>query len=145
MSEGILKSQLERLGLQHWRIESGGLSAYPGAPATEGSIVAARRDGVDLSAHRATAFTPERARACDLILVHSGEHYHRVATWGDDLAEKTFLIKHFPNPGDPGPQAWVADPIGMEQEVYLETYRELKEDLLRIVPEIQRWAGEEPT
>lgn len=141
MSEGILQSEVDRLGLP-WHVESGGLTAYPGVPATDGSVMAAREDGVDLRSHRASLFTPERAREFDLILVHSGEHYHRIATWGDDLAERTFLIKHFPEPGDPGPQAWVADPIGLDLEAYLDTWRELKQELIRIVPGIKHWAEE---
>lgn len=141
MSEGILQTEVDRLGLA-WQVESGGLSAYPGSPATEGSIIAARKDGVDLRSHRSSLFTPERARTFDLILVHSGEHYHRIATWGDDLADRTFLLKYFPEPGDPGPSVWVADPIGQDLEAYLETWQELKQELKRILPAIQQWANE---
>ena len=143
MSEGILKAMAGELGLHHWEIESGGLSAYPGTPASAGSVAAAREDGVDLSGHRASLFTPERARDCDLILVHSGEHYHRVVGWDDELENKTFLLKHFPSPGDPGPHAWVADPIGMESDAYRDTYRELKDDLRRIVSQLREWAEKE--
>jgi len=141
MSEAILKSLVAERGLS-WHVDSGGLSATPGTPASEGSVLAARQDGVDLSGHRSSAFTPERALSCDLILVHSGEHYHRIATWSDDLAEKTFLLKHFPEPGDPGPDAWVEDPIGLDLEDYLDTWRELKNTLGRIVPDIEIWARE---
>lgn len=141
MSEAILKAEAEKYGLP-WHVDSAGLSAYPGAPASEGSVWAASRDGVDLRGHRASLFTPERARDCDVILVHSGEHYHRIATWGDDLADRTFLIKHFPEPGDPGPAAWVEDPMGQELGAYLDTWRELKSALGRIVPDLRIWAEE---
>lgn len=141
MSEAILKAKVAERGLT-WQVDSGGLSASPGYPASEGSVLAAQQDGVDLRGHRSTLFTPQRARDCDLILVHSGEHYHRIATWGDDLAEKTFLLKHFPEPGDPGPAAWVEDPIGLDLDDYLATWRELKNTLGRIVPDIEIWANE---
>ena len=141
MSEAILKAEVAKRGLA-WRVDSGGLLAAAGAPASEGSVLAARKDGVDLSGHRASLFTPERAETCDLILVHSGEHYHRIATWSEHLAEKTFLLKHFPEPGDPGPAAWVEDPMGLDLEDYLDTWRELKKTLGRIVPDIQLWARE---
>ena len=141
MSEAILKAEVAERGLS-WHVDSGGLSTYPGSPASEGSVLAAQRDGFDLRGHRSSAFTPERARSCDLILVHSGEHYHRIATWGDDLADKTYLLKHFPEPGDPGPAAWVEDPIGLDLEDYLDTWRELKNTLGRIVPDIEIWARE---
>lgn len=142
MSEGILKVLAEDLDYWHWQIRSAGLAAYPGAPPSPGSVAAALEDGVDIRSHRATLFTPADARACDLILVHSGEHYHQVLSWGDELEDKTFLIKHFPEPGDPGPQAWVEDPIGLELPAYRATFRELKQILTRIVPDIRKWAGE---
>lgn len=141
MSEAILKAEVAKRGLP-WHVDSGGLLAANGAPASEGSVLAARRDGVDLSGHRSTLFTPERAEQCDLILVHSGEHYHRIATWSDHLAEKTFLLKHFPEPGDPGPEVWVEDPMGLDLEDYIDTWRELKTVLGRIVPDIELWASE---
>ena len=144
MSEGILRALAKERGLSHWRIESGGLSAMPGCPASPGSVAAALEDGVDLSTHSASVFTRARADECDLILVHSGEHYHRVASWSDELAEKTYLIKHFPEPGDPGPGAWVADPIGLDLPAYRDTYRELKAELSRIVNDIRARAGEGP-
>jgi protein-tyrosine phosphatase len=143
MSEGLLKALAKEQGLDHWQIESGGLSAFAGAPASPGSVIAALEDGVDIRSHRASVFTLPRARECDLILVHSGEHYHHVLHWSDDLAEKTYLLRHFPGHGDPGPEAWVADPIGLELSAYVQTYRELKEKLRRIVPQIRNWAGEE--
>jgi protein-tyrosine-phosphatase len=142
MSEGILKTLAEDQDYWHWQIQSGGLAAYPGAQPSPGSVAAALEAGVDIRSHRATFFTAAEARACDLILVHSGEHYHQVVSWGDDLAQKTFLIKHFPEAGDPGPKAWVEDPIGLELPAYRATFRELLEVLTRIVPEIRKWAGE---
>lgn len=142
MSEGILKALAPEYKLHHWQIESGGLSAFPGASASPGSVAAALEDGVDLRSHRATLFTLSRARECDLILVHSGEHYHQVLSWGEELEAKTFLLKHFPRPGDPGPGAWVADPIGLDPSAYHDTYWELEADLRRIVPQIRKWAKE---
>jgi len=143
MSEGILKVLAEDQDYWHWQIQSGGLAAYPGAPPSAGSVTAALEEGVDIRSHRATLFTAADARACDLILVHSGEHYYQVRSWGEDLEPKTFLLKNFPHPGDPGPQAWVDDPIGLELPAYRATFLELKEVLTRIVPEIRKWAGEE--
>ena len=140
ISEGILKQLAALAGFKHWHVDSGGLSAYEGAPASQGSVLAAREHGIELGDHKASLFDLERALACDLILVHSGEHYHRILTWNDALEQKTFLLKYFPHTGDPGPEAWIADPIGMELDAYRKTYRELEAHLGRIVPEIEVWA-----
>jgi protein-tyrosine phosphatase len=142
MSEGILRGLADVKQLTGWQIESGGLYAFNGAPATRYAIAAAREHGVDISNHRARFFDAERAGGCDLILVHSGEHLHQIARWGGQVAARTFLLKHFPRPGDPGPEAWVADPIGLDFDSYRSTFLELDEVLRRIVPQIQAWAGE---
>jgi len=141
MAEGILKELAREAGFDHWQIESGGLSAYAGAPPSEGSVIAARETGIDIAAHQASLFDHLKALTCDLILVHSGEHYYQVLSWDDSLESKTFLIKHFPQSGDPGPEAWVADPIGQNLDAYRATFRELEAHLRRIVPEIEMWAG----
>ncbi len=142
MSEGILRDLLSSHSAR-WRVQSGGLHAFEGAPASSESVAVAREYGVDIAAHRARVFSPERARACELILVHSGEHLHRIASWGDDIAAKVFLMKAYPVAGDPGPEAWVADPIGQGVEAYRRTFLELDEVLRRIVPQIVSRAGEE--
>jgi protein-tyrosine-phosphatase len=141
MSEGILKALAAQQGLDRWRIESGGLHAFAGAPATTHAVQAAAEHDIDISGHRARLFDPRRAAACDLILVHSGEHLHRIAAWGPELEQKTFLLKSFPTPGDAGPDAWVADPIGQELDRYRATFLELDEVLRRIVPRVRAWAG----
>jgi protein-tyrosine-phosphatase len=141
MSEGILKNLAREAGHDHWHIESGGLSAFAGAPPSDGSVIAARERDIDIGAHRATVFDHLKACTCDLILVHSGEHYYQVLSWDDNLESKTFLLKHFPEPGDPGPEAWVEDPIGQNLDAYRATFRELEAHLKRIVPEIEMWAG----
>jgi protein-tyrosine-phosphatase len=141
MAEGILKELAREAGHDNWHIESGGLSAFTGALPSEGSVIAARENGIDITAHQASVFDHLKALTCDLILVHSGEHYYQVLSWDDSLESKTFLIKHFPAPGDPGPEAWVADPIGQSLDAYRATFRELEAHLRRIVPEIEVWAG----
>lgn len=142
MSAAILKALAVEAGHAHWQIDSGGLSAWPGAPASSGSVVAAGERGLDIRDHRASAFDVARAAGCDLILVHSGEHYHTILTWDERFEENTFLISRFPEPGDPGPEAWIADPIGMDQDAYRKTFEELERYLRRIVPRIEAWAGE---
>jgi protein-tyrosine-phosphatase len=141
MSEGILKDLVSRKQLHHWHIESGGLHALGGAPATTNAVRAASELDIDISGHRARPFDPERAAECDLILVHSGEHLHRIASWGPEFEQKTFLLKSFPVSGDGGPEFWVEDPIGQELDRYRATFMELDEALRRIVPRIHAWAG----
>ena len=141
MSEGILKALASERGLAHWEVCSFGLQAFEGAPATPHAVTVAREHDIDISGHRARLLEPSEALHCDVILVHSGEHFHRVLSWGDVFEKKTFLLKLFPHSGDAGPEAWVADPIGQDLDAYRRTFMELDEVLRRIVPQIEKWAG----
>jgi protein-tyrosine-phosphatase len=129
---GILRALAAERGQSGWDITSAGLWAYPGAPATPHAVEVAGELGIDLSGHRAVRFEAEQAAECDLILALSGEHFEQVSAWGRAIAEKTYLLKQFPRHGDPGPAAWVRDPLGGDIEAYRRTFEELDEILRRI-------------
>lgn len=141
LSAGILKQLAADYRMDGWEITSAGTASMNGAPAAIQAIEAASEHGIDISDHHSRHFDSALARSCDLILVHSGEHLKTVSAWGEDVARKTFLLKNFPQAGDPGPQAWVQDPIGSDLARYRRTYLELDEALRRIFPHIQEWAG----
>ena len=137
ITEGILKQVAQTSGHSDWHISSGGLYARGGEFPSEFGVEAALEQGVDISSHRATPFNATRAATCDLILVHSGEHLMEIGSWGEPAVGKTFLLKHFPVLGDPGPSAWVEDPIGQNLDRYRATFLELDEVVRRIVPYIR--------
>lgn len=136
ITEGILKQVAQSSGHTNWHISSGGLYARGGELPSEFGVEAALEQGVDISSHRATPFNIESATTCDLILVHSGEHLMEIGSWGELAVSKTFLLKHFPVLGDPGPSGWVEDPIGQNLDRYRSTFLELDEVVRRIVPYI---------
>jgi protein-tyrosine phosphatase len=140
ISAGILKQLVAEHNITDWEVTSAGTATMNGAPAAIQAIEAAREHGIDISDHHSRHFDSALARNCDLILVHSGEHLKAVAAWGEDAARKTFLLKNFPHAGDPGPQAWVLDPIGGDLDRYRRTYLELDESLRRIFPQLQERA-----
>ena len=66
MAEGLFRAACERRGVAA-TVSSAGLAAEPGAPVSELSVLACREVGVDISAHRARALTPQMLRESDLI------------------------------------------------------------------------------
>ena len=137
ITEGILKHVSLESGHQDWHISSGGLYSRGGEFPSEFGVEAALEQGIDISSHRATPFDRARAMTCDLILVHSGEHMMEIGSWGEPVIGKAFLLKHFPASGDPGPSAWVEDPVGQNLDRYRGTFLELDEAVRRIVPHIR--------
>jgi protein-tyrosine-phosphatase len=140
MAMGILQQLITERGYGNWEITSAGLSAFADAPATAHAVEVAAESGVDIADHQARRFTPEMAVDCNLILALSGEHYEEIRTWSPAIAARTFLLKAFPNAGNPGAGAWVRDPIGGEVSEYRKTFLELDEILRRILPELGRRA-----
>jgi len=140
MAMGVLQQLATERGYTNWEIISAGLSAFTDAPATAHAVEVAGESGVDIAHHQARRFTPELAVECDLVLALSGEHYEEIRTWGPAIAARTYLLKAFPDSGNPGPTAWVRDPIGGELEEYRKTFMELDETVRRILPELGRRA-----
>jgi protein-tyrosine-phosphatase len=137
ITEGLLKAVARDSGHGSWEVSSGGLYARNGAVASAFGVDAAREHGVDISGHRASLFDRARAESCDLILLHSGEHMMEISDWGESIVNKSYLLKHFPTHGDPGPVAWVDDPVGQNLDRYRATFLELDEVVRRIVPHIR--------
>jgi protein-tyrosine-phosphatase len=53
---------------------SAGVSAYPGDPASDGSLESAAELGIDLAAHRSQPVTPELARRAARVYCLTGSH-----------------------------------------------------------------------
>ena len=76
MAEALLKRELrEQKG---FTVESAGLGALVGHPASEFSIELMDELGVDISAHRARQIHPDMVREADLVLVMEAGHKRAV-------------------------------------------------------------------
>jgi protein-tyrosine-phosphatase len=117
------------LGTLGWRVEvrSAGVSALSGTPASSGSLGAAERHGLDLSAHRSREVDPVLIDWADLILVMAPSHLVRLAQLGG--AGKAALLDAFAQGEEGGEDVGggVPDPFGGDDDAYEETYRTLEE------------------
>lgn len=95
MAEALLKRELREQ--DGFTVESAGLGALVGYPASEFSIELMDELGVDISAHRARQIHPDMVNAADLVLVMEAGHkraiddadptargkVHRLGEWQD--------------------------------------------------------------
>ena len=95
MVEGLLKRELREQ--DGFTVESAGLGALVGYPASEFSIELMDELGVDITAHRARQIHPDMVNAADLVLVMEAGHkraiddadptargkVHRLGEWQD--------------------------------------------------------------
>ena len=72
MAEAVLRDALR--GQEAINVESAGLGALVGEPASEHSVTLMRERGLDISGHRAQQLTPELVTQADLILVMESGH-----------------------------------------------------------------------
>jgi protein-tyrosine phosphatase len=95
MAEALLQHALR--GQDEFTVESAGLGALVGHPASEHSVALMDERGLDISAHRARQIHPDMVSAADLVLVMEAGHkraiddadptargkVHRLGEWQD--------------------------------------------------------------
>lgn len=126
MAEAVARRELETLGWRHVEVESAGVAAVDGMPASAGAVRAARARGLDLSGHRTRRLTATEVEEADLVLAMSSGHLRRVAELGG--RGRAHLLADFAH-GEEGAGGEVPDPFGGDDAVYEETL-EVLEDLV---------------
>jgi len=128
LAEALARSEVRRRGWGQVELRSAGVSAAEGAPASEGSLGAARRIGLDLRGHRSTPLTLEVVRWADLILTMSPAHLRVVQSMGG--GERAALLTEFAAGAEGGVESrgmtGVADPFGGGPERYDATALQLR-------------------
>jgi protein-tyrosine phosphatase len=72
MAEALLRHELR--GQEQVTVESAGLGALVGEPASEHAIELMQERGIDITSHRGQQLTPELVSGADLILVMESRH-----------------------------------------------------------------------
>ncbi len=124
LAEAIARAEVSRRGWSGLEIGSAGVAAFPGDGASDGSLRAAERHGLDLSSHAATRLTEGVAETADLLLGMSPGHVVRAIELGGE--GRSALISAFARNGASGDVLDgppVPDPFGGSDEVYEEAYR----------------------
>jgi len=134
MAEEILRVMFDNGGADNVLISSSGVGAVVGHPASKYACEAVKTCGGVLTGHRGQQLTEELIEEQDLIFALSPGHYHSILSLAPAAAERTYLLKAFPEHGDTG--EGVFDPIGSNQGVYNEVYLEIYSELQRIFPEL---------
>lgn len=117
LAEAMLRARLAdrpRLA-ETTSVASAGTGAWRGTPASEGSYLVALERGLDLSAHRAVALTPELVERADVILTMGRSHLASVKAMGG--ADRVHTLVDFAGRLPELPDE-VADPIGGDVEAY---------------------------
>lgn len=107
---------------KHVRVASAGISAAPGAAASEGAIEVAREQGLDLSAHAASQLSAEQLEWADLVLAMSPSHIVAIAEAG--ATGRVALLSDFVD-GEGRGRA-IEDPFGGDTDTYRRAYEQIR-------------------
>jgi protein-tyrosine-phosphatase len=133
LAEAILK---RALGDARDKVEvrSAGTAAWDGAPASEGSRLAAREAGLDLTGHASRRLTAETLEGVDLVLLLDPRDLARVKELDPETAASTYGLADFGLPSPTGEA--VPDPYGGPPAGYRESRARIEAHVDRVVPYI---------
>jgi len=140
MAEYALRSLIDRERPGKVEVISAGIAAANGFPATRYAVEAARMWNLDVSPHLSQPLSPQLIEKADLILAMSPEHHREIVRMVPEAADRTFLLKNFPDNSPRGED--VEDPIGRSLEEYNKTFLEIGEYLGQHLPEIVKRVDE---
>ncbi|MBE9478568.1 MAG: low molecular weight protein arginine phosphatase [Chloroflexi bacterium] len=96
-----------------WRVESAGVWAYDGSPATANAQKAMAERGLDLSRHLSQPASSTLLKQFDLTLVMEQEHKTALQDQNPQLADRIYLMREIA-----GQEGDFADPVGGSLERY---------------------------
>lgn len=113
-------------------IDTAGLAAGDGVPASVGALEAMRHEGLDISHHRSVQLTQKQVQQADLILTMTRSHSIYIRDNFSARANQIHTLTQYAR--ETGLD--IADPYGMGINQYIRTAQELKRVLGKIVDRI---------
>jgi protein-tyrosine-phosphatase len=139
MAEATLLNKLDSKLQDRVRILSAGTHAMEGMLATLRAVYAASQYGIELTKHRSQPLTPWLISHSDLIIAMDADHYEFILHMAPTAGPRTFLLKEFGRKGQVLEEDTdVHDPISGDEELYIAIYREIIEEINRILPSIEK-------
>lgn len=122
MAQALLEQKLDKTtGGGLYLIESGGLLARDGQPASPEAIEVMSEKGIDLSYHRSMGLKESQIKYASLILTMGASHRDYIRHLWPEKSNQTYTICEFV--GDASKE--VLDPFGLGMEAYRACYAQL--------------------
>ena len=128
MAEVIARREAIERGLGDIEVGSAGVSAWEGAPASDGALLVAMERHLDLGSHQSQPLTRELVEGADLILTMGDSHLERALALGGE--GKSYLLSAYGVPDAEGRS--IADPFGGDLEDYRVAFGELQREIRRV-------------
>ncbi len=124
--------------LRSLRVISAGVAARGGEPVSENSVVALRKVGLDIAAHRSRPLTQAMLDDALAVLCMTESHRAMIQLQADPVPAHVFLFRQFvPGPGDKE----IGDPFGGPLRVYEAVRDEMVESIPALVAHLRTLVG----
>lgn len=137
MAEGIFKALLKDNNIDNINVSSAGISTFEGDSANEKAIYTLRNKGIDIKSHKSRQITKEIIENSDLILTMTKSHKGMILNALPEYLNKIFTIKEYVyinnNEELTGKNLDIADPYGLDYNIYEKCAAEIEENLKKII------------
>ncbi|MGE9291773.1 MAG: low molecular weight protein arginine phosphatase [Puniceicoccales bacterium] len=136
MAAGLLRHALNgEVNPPPFVVDSAGVAARDGDPASRNSVVAMKKVGIDLKDHQSRMLTPERLARSTVIFCMTSDHKRMIETLFPRKVPFLCLFRDFAESGS----SEVPDPFGGS----LDEYIQCRDSLLDAIPGILRFLYQE--
>ena len=137
MAEKLLQHALAAEGapFDQLSIESAGVAAGYGEPASSNSVAALKRVNIDLGKHQSQPVTQEMLDRAFLVLGMTDSHLDSLKYYHNDLPERMYLFREFMGPET---DEQIPDPYGQNFDAYQACLDSMIEAIPSIVAYIKK-------
>jgi protein-tyrosine phosphatase len=142
MAEGIFRDMLKNKNINNINVSSAGISAFEGDRANDKAAEALMENNIDISGHKARQLTADMIKNSGLVLTMTKSHKMMILNAFPDEKNKTFTLKEYAmavsGENTDGKNLDIADPFGMDYNVYKKCMLEIKSELIKIINNIDK-------
>ncbi len=143
MAEGLFRDMVKNRGLQdELNIESAGVFAASGQPASPQAIEAMKRQSIDINNHKSRQLTKQMIEKADLILTMTNNHKRAIISMDSEAVGKTFTLNEYAHENK-SKHRDIMDPYGFPVEEYEKSLIEIKNALINVIEKLTEKNGEE--
>lgn len=141
MAAGLLDNLISGQDDPEIEVDSAGIGAWMGLPASEEAIAVCKEKGIDISQHRSQPIRKYNIASSQLVLACARDHLRYLHKFAPEHKQKIVLLKNFGRK-DVVADDSIADPIGKNHEFYSTVYADIEKEIKRIIPSIVQMARE---
>ncbi len=143
MAEGLFRHMINEKGLEgEISVESAGVFAVSGEPASLQAIEAMGRQSIDISNHKSRQLTKEMIENANLIIAMTNNHKRAIISMSNNAIDKTFTLTEY-SYDDTRKHNDIMDPFGAPVHEYEKCLMEIKNALNIILEKLIENSEEE--